>query len=437
MTGRQSAKLAKGSIEPALILIALLLFSEALLGRLFASEQNPEGGVFLRFLWLPIYAYAAIAVSVRWRSFLTICSKSPALVILSLLAFVSAAWSIDPSTSFRRGIAILFTTFFGFYLASALSWKDLLRLLGVVWLILALGNLIAGGLVPSFGVMYEIHVGAWRGLWFEKNAMGGNFARASFLFGFLVMMDTERRKMWAFGLLASIMLVLLSTSKTSLLGLCLGMALLMLFLWMKQGRVISAVTVWFIVTAIASVAFIFFVQPEILVQILGRDLTLTGRTDIWEVLFGLIEDRPMLGYGYGAFWGEESVPANAVRRATEWPVPTAHNGLIEVLLALGWLGGGLLLVDYLINLCRAVFTLNSRTTSLFAVGSLLLFALFSISESIALQQNSLIWVSYVTIASKLALEASQRSRVVKPTAPRSRIRTQSKETPLPLRGRFR
>lgn len=420
------------------MLVALLLFSEALLGRLFASETNPEGGAFLRFMWLPIYAYAAIAVSMRWRSFLAICSKSPALIALAGLAVVSAAWSIDPGTSFRRGIAILFTTFFGFYLSSALNWKDLLRLLGVVWLILAVGNLIAGGLVPGFGVMHEIHVGAWRGLWFEKNAMGGNFARASFLFGFLLMMDKERRKMWAFGLLASIMLVLLSTSKTSLLGLCLGMGLLMLFLWMKRGRIISVATVWFIVTAIAAVAFIFFVQPEILVQIIGRDLTLTGRTDIWEVLFRLIGERPLLGYGYGAFWGEYSAPANEVRRATEWPVPTAHNGLIEVLLALGWLGGVLLIIDYVTNLGRAIFTLESRTTSLFAVGSLLLFGLFSISESVALQQNSLIWVTYVTIASKLALEASQRSKSPAQTElARHRAGIKSSVSDVPLRGRYR
>ena len=55
--------------ELAMIGLFMLLFSEALLSRIFATPENPEGGAFLRFLWLPIYGYAAIAIVVRWRDF--------------------------------------------------------------------------------------------------------------------------------------------------------------------------------------------------------------------------------------------------------------------------------------------------------------------------------------------------------------------------------
>ena len=396
-------------VEVFFVGLFLLLFSEALLSRIFATPENPEGGAFLRFLWLPIYAFGAIAMAIKWRDLMSIMFRSPALIALSLLAVASMFWSVDPGTSLRRGIAILFTTIFGFYVASTLSWKEMLRVFGVVWIILAIGNLIAGGAAPSFGRMTEIHVGAWNGLWFEKNAMGGYLARASFLFGFLLLVDKGHRRWWGFGLVMSILLVLLSTSKTSLLGMMLGFGILMCYLWMQRGRIVTISTLW-LMTMVAGICYlVLIVAPEAVVAIIGRDLTLTGRTDIWDVLFQLISQRPLLGYGYGAFWGEENGPAYQVWLATEWLVPTAHNGLLEILLALGWLGGGLFLLDFFMNIVRSLSTIASRPTSLFAFGSFVLLALFSISESVFLQQNNLIWVTYVALAAKLSLDARDQA----------------------------
>lgn len=387
----------------------LLLFSQALLGRLFATADNPEGGAILRFLWLPIYAYAAVAVVAKWREISAIIVRSPGLFLLSFMAVASMLWSIDPSTSLRRGIAIFFTTLFGYYMAATLSWKEMIRMFGIVWLILAVGNFLAGALAPGFGRDYEIHIGAWKGLWFEKNSMGGNFARASFLFGFLILVDDARRKLWSFSLLISIALVLLSTSKTSLLGMMLGFGILFLYVWMKQGKVVAISTIWIGTVSAVAAALVVVLAPQAVVALIGRDLTLTGRTDIWDVLFMVMADRPWLGFGYGAFWQEGSEPAYMVWRETQWLVPTAHNGVLDVMLALGRIGAILFLFDFILNFGRALFTLNKRVTSLFAIGSFAMFALFSISESVILQQNNILWVTYAAIVGKLSLEASARS----------------------------
>lgn len=424
--------------ELVVITLCLLLFSEALLGRLFATQQNPEGGAFLRFLWLPIYAYAFAALFFRWRNFLAIFQRSPALLLLALMAIASMAWSIDPSTSLRRGIAIFFTTCFGFYVASTLSWKNMIRCFGCVWIILAIGNLVAGGLVPGFGVDHEIHIGAWKGLWFEKNAMGGHLARACFLFSFLILVDIKLRRLWGFALFMAIALVLLSTSKTSLLGMMLGFSIVFAYLWMKRGRIITVATVW-VGCALGFMGYmVLTVAPGAVVALIGRDLTLTGRTDIWAVLFDLMKERPWLGFGYGVFWGIDSAPAYQVRLKTEWLVPTAHNGVLEVMLALGRIGVILFLVDFLMNVGRAISTMHTRVTSLYAFGVLLLFALFSISESVILQQNSITWVTYSAIAGKLSLDArdrvkARREAFLKRNVPRRPVFTEPQT--LSLRGR--
>ena len=67
------------------------------------------------------------------------------------------------------------------------------------------------------------------------------------------------------------------------------------------------------------------VFPEEMFGLIGKDPTLTGRTDIWVLLIESIKERWTLGYGYGAYWQEELGPSFAVRNALEWGVPTAHN----------------------------------------------------------------------------------------------------------------
>lgn len=419
--------------ERVLVVLCLLLFSEGLLSRILATPENPEGGTLLRMLWFPVYAYIAVAAVFLITPLSRIALRAPMLVALSAMAIASMVWSILPDTSLRRGIAIFFTTGFGLYLAARFSWRDALRLFAYTWLILAAGSFVAALASPSFGIMSEIHVGAWRGLWWEKNTLGGHMARAAFLFMLLLAVDKERRKVWAAGLFLSSALVLLSTSKTSLLGLMLGMGLLCFAAITRKGAVVTLSVVWIGFALAAGAILTLIIAPEAVFQILGRDLTLTGRTDIWAALGAAIEDEYWLGYGYGSFWIEERGPAFEIREATEWEVPTAHNGIIELWLAVGLIGVLLFLADYMVTLFRGGMQALTRPSGLFAVGSVILFALFSVSESIIMQQNNITWVTYAFISGKLALDASDRSRT-----PRrgTHVETSARPTgPVRLRGR--
>lgn len=432
-SGPEGMKPGVGKVEKWVIIFLLLLFSQALLGRLFASEDNPEGNIFLRAMWLPVYGYTIVMLGLRWRQTLAISSRLPFLVILSFLAIFSALWSLDPTTSFRRGIAVVCTTGFGVYLAASLSWRDMLRYLGIAWFILAVGNFIAGALVPGFGVMHEIHVGAWRGLFSEKNAMGGHFARAAFLMAFMIIVDRDWRKFWIGAFFLSVALVLLSTSKTSLLGILLGSAVLLAWLWMRGNRFLTLVSLWMIFALTVFGVIIILTMPEAVASLIGRDLTLTGRTNIWGVLLQVMEDRPMFGFGYGTFWALDSEPAQLVRAETEWEVPTAHNGLLELMLALGRVGAVFFVLDYVINLGRSLFTIHRRKTSVFAFGFFMLVALFSVSESLILNQNSILWVMYCASAARLALDM----RAVKATPHPARGREIQLKPGVELRGRLR
>ena len=83
-------------------------------------------------------------------------------------------------------------------------------------------------------------------------------------------------------------------------------------------------------------------------------------------------------------------------------MPTAHNGWFETSLSTGIVGVILFAVLYII----AVFLAFDRikrggVEAYWAVLAVLIFGLFSFSESTILQQNDLSWLIFVATASKL------------------------------------
>ena len=218
-----------------LVLLLLLLFSEAWLPRLFSSETDLEGSAFLRYMWLPAYLAIFLFGLSCWKDMLRTVIRMPFLVSLMLISLASFLWSIDPALTQRRSVAVTFTTLFGVFLAVRYDWRSLLILLGILWLVLGIGNFISGAATPSFGIMSELHTGAWRGLWWEKNELGGQMSRAAFLMAFLMIVDKDHRRLWIGALLLCAALVLLSTSKTALLGMLLGFGILVIATWMRRG----------------------------------------------------------------------------------------------------------------------------------------------------------------------------------------------------------
>ncbi|MEM7327781.1 MAG: O-antigen ligase family protein [Pseudomonadota bacterium] len=392
-----------GRTEFALLVVILLIFSEGLLPRLLSNEDSVDGSPVLRFLWLPVYALAFTGFLLQARDIGRVCLRLPFLMALLAVCALSFLWSIDPALTMRRSFAILMTTVAGLYLGTRYNWQTLLRALAMTWLIVGVISFAIAFLMPSFGRMQDVHVGAWQGLYFEKNQLGGHMARAAIFAGFLALMDQKYRRLWMGLLLLSIALVLLSTSKSSLLGLLVGLGILALGAWMKQGIRVGLLTIWLGGVSLVAVVAIFWLAPNLIFQLLGRDATLTGRTDIWFVLADYIQQKPVLGYGYGAFWAPGSEPGNWVREILQWDAPTAHNGWLEVAIALGFVGLFFLSMDFLVTTVRAILAATHTWTGVFALAFCAQFFLFSLSESASLQQNSIVWLIYVAIAAKLTM----------------------------------
>jgi exopolysaccharide production protein ExoQ len=411
-------------LELALAGLTLFMFAEAFLPRLLAPGPADVTGVvpestLLRYLWLPFYGLIAVglffAMGQAWRAVL----RAPWLILLALLAIASALWSIDPELSFRRGVALLATTMMGVYLAARFDWLTALRLLGAVWFVLMAASFIAGIVAPGFARMSEVHVGAWMGGWSEKNALGGHAARAALLLAFLAWRDPLHRRWWIGGAIIALALVIFSRSATALLGAGLGLGVLFAAWWMLKGKLWSLALVWSGVSIGGLAILAYLTMPDVVLGLLGKDETLTGRTDIWASLGDAIEKKPVLGYGYLAFWGLDSEPRYWLERAVDWNAPSGHNGWLDLAISLGIVGVVIYAVDLAVSLWRAGRLSLASPAGVFALGFLAQFMLFAMSESIIIAQNSILWTTYAFVGARLALGV-QPSQSMTPlnTAPR-------------------
>ena len=398
-------------------MIVIVMMTGALIGPVFAPTQ--EETPVLRLVWLPVYAIISGLLLIRASKLFRVW---PAVLILGPLimyAWASQFWSIDAETTSRRVLALAFASGFSLYLGAVFTGPHLPRLLMRAGLLMGLGSLVMVLAFPSIGLHLDVNAPLWRGLWYEKNQMG--IVMVAGAIGAAACLATEegRRLLPAIALVVTSVLVFATQSKTSLL--CLGVGVSSIFgLWLmrKGGPAFAVIAIWLgVVIGGAAVGFLI-ADPTAALEALGKDPSLTGRTDIWDSLMRRVGERPWAGYGYNAFWGKESVPAAFVRAETGWRVPSAHNGWIDLLVQLGWIGvigvGVLMFSTALIS----VFRLGGagRREGYWSIGYLLAFLVLSLSESVLVSHANLPWALFLTIFARAV--STERSQIRPPVCHR-------------------
>ncbi|HVY35468.1 MAG TPA: O-antigen ligase, partial [Caulobacteraceae bacterium] len=324
----------------ALCVVMMLIYSQGWLSPFFgaAADENASGAI--RAMYFPAYAAALAVVGLTLNDSVRAMLRQPALILILCIAGLSILWSVAPDQTSRRIVAIMFTSLGGVALGARYRWSQMTEVLATSFAILAVLSFLAGAFVPSIGRMATIFPGAWRGLWEEKNALGGNMTIGFVVFAAAAMMEPRRRLMWwGFAGLA-LVLVLLSTSKTSLVSLLLGISAIAFVALARRGPIMGVISSFGAVVAIFSLLGFLFFAADVAFAVLGKDATLTGRTNIWAGVMYEIHKRPLLGYGYGAVWDDRTGwgPVYWITKIAGFRAAHAHNSWLEQWLDLGLVG---------------------------------------------------------------------------------------------------
>ncbi len=406
-----------------------------------ASMTVGAGSGLTKMIWLTILGLSLMVIGLRWRVVRQVLREvNPFLLLFIALAIASMAWSIDRSITLMRVFRLMCMVFAAVALVVT-DWHParFQRLFRTMFLGFLVASIVFGLLRPDLAIHQELSyelVGCWRGLTNHKNGFG-NIAVIGLVFWMHGLVSRRVGLLSGlFGVVVCLVCVQLSRSSTSIA--MSGVVILVSLMFLKlpsrlQRRVPAMVWVLSMLVLVYALALLHIVPGTSILfspvtMLTGKNLTFTGRSDIWDIVLEHIHLRPLLGSGYGAYWTAGPEPGTEsyevyVRLLSFYPTQ-AHNGYLDVLNDLGFVGLATL-IAYLVQHIRQSLALYRFRPAQSVLYLLLFFqqALANFTESHFFSVRSLDFVimTFATFALareslEIALERRHRRQAQVPQA---------------------
>jgi len=293
--------------------------------------------------WAAVYGLTTFQILFRFEEFKKAIISSWLIFLVPLLTLISTFWSASQGHTFYIAFQFIYTTIFGVWLGATYSPKKLfiaLFLAGSVGIILSVIN---GHL--QFIRAYDDYNGFLIGIFTHKNQLG----RAIIIFSVaMLVVALASKRLSIITVLAFLTLALLvplkqSESATSLIMFLLVLTLPVVWLFIRGTDSMRLIFVFSSIGALmlglAATTMVDIDLVNTLLGKLGKDSTLTGRTEIWAVGWEMVQWKPILGLGFDAFWaaGLFDEGANIFEIHGE-AINGFHNTYLEVLVSTGIVG---------------------------------------------------------------------------------------------------
>ncbi|CAH0291064.1 O-antigen ligase family protein [Pseudomonas atacamensis] len=344
------------------------------------AQQDLEGNLAnqvcgLLTLLVPLFFF------IRQKVFLSKSFYRQNLFLLLFLGCVAASisWSSEPMLSFKRFVALLSVVFFAGFIAWRYSLERIAFLFGCVIGAAALVGLIFAVIRPDIAfISGGIRDGAFRGVFAEKNAGARLNAIAILL---LLPMIRQRNPMAMLYGLFALIAIGLAQSATAIALIVAGTASYAYFITLIRLRINRSLLAF---TAATLVFFllcgVLYANYAMLLELVGRDPSLTDRTLIWELLQPLIDAQFLKGYGFGAFWAS----ADADAFITRWGyIGNAHSGYVETLLNGGLIQLIALLLMFAQTLSKRYRAITADQSARYQACALVIIGLFVVTNYVA------------------------------------------------------
>lgn len=329
------------------------------------NSMPTEGSPLSRAIWLSLLAFGIATVASRSRATMQLLrAVNPFLLMFVGLVALSILWSIEPNITLRRLIRV--ATIVLDSLAFALLARDaasLQRILRPIFLAMLIASVLFVMAAPELAIEQANQtelVGAWHGVATQKNGLG-SLAAIGLVFWLHAWLSKESRPLLGLiGIGVSALCLVRSRSSTSIMAGVFASVLLLMLLRSPRGlrRYLPYLIALFVVILLTYSLAVLNLIPgsgillSPITAITGKDQTFSGRTAIWEIINQHIALHPLLGTGYGAYWVDiPNSPSQQMLRQLYFYPTEAHNGYLDVINDLGYVGAAIL-IGYLVRYVR-------------------------------------------------------------------------------------
>ena len=269
--------------------------------------------------------------------------KKNRLIIVSLvLAVCSAMWSASPTITLQMCVEVGLCTLFACYLSTRYTTERLMELVVFMGVASALLSILFALALPSYGIFQGYSGGAWQGICTSKNTLG--ITMAYLLTPVFFTTSYSRGRRLAYGALI-LFLIYKSQSRGAWIDTAAMIAFVVSLGLIRRARAREAALLLLIIATagVATVALGIHFWP-LLATKMGKDASMTGRTDIYIEVWHSIMKQPVFGYGFGGFWFPGSLESQRVGLALGWPnIGYSENGILELALQTGFTGVALVM----------------------------------------------------------------------------------------------
>jgi exopolysaccharide production protein ExoQ len=394
-------------LERLFVIVALFVFTGPAMPFISANTSadattdTAAGASVLGALAVAVYVMVLPVVLFNLRAMIDTALRAKWLIVLAMLPTVSVIWSGFPAATLKDSIMLLLTTMFGVYVATRFSLGEILRMVAWACGMVVVLSIFTALFLPSIGTMPGFYGGAWRGIYAHKNILARNLDIATIAF-ILLALSYPRRWMLLSGLLVlTVGTIFMSGSATAIIILLALVLLVPLGRVVQRSRTIAGPFMIGLVLLISAPLISTFADLTTYLGVIGKDETLTGRTQLWSFLIDMAREKPILGYGYSGFWHAGNGPSGQVWLAFEWLPTHAHNGLLDLWLELGIVG--VIVLGTVLAIAFRDAVIVARTEHLWIGLWPLLFYSFvlmlNVPQSMLLERNSIFWLLLVATVS--------------------------------------
>lgn len=312
------------------------------------ATESADGALVERLSKLFIVVACLVFVIRRHQSVRRMSMQTKLITGFPILALLLYPVSQQPTRTISSGALLLAGVLLLYYIMSRYSIDQVLELFLVLGTITIVASMVFALALPQYGLdQMGGHSDAWKGIFSAKNYLG-NMA----LFFLTVAISYRGRTSWLrcvriSQIIFCLIAIAFSRAATAYMLTAIYMVGLVVMKTLHGFRKKDYFVVCLVLLVIFSAAtVVIVVWPDSLFTLLGKDVTLTGRTGIWTAVSASIAKRPLLGYGYQAFWLGLEGESYRVILAVSWVLAQAQNGFLDVTLEMGVLGLAIVLLVF-------------------------------------------------------------------------------------------